>query len=112
MKMIIAIIKPHLLDEVRQALYQAGITGLTVTKVKGFGNQSGHTELYRGNEYVVDLQPRLKLEIGISAINVDKTVKAIRDTAYTGETGDGKIFVMNIEQVLRISNGETSNPAL
>ena len=112
MKQIIAIIKPFKLDEVKQALQEAGIQGLTVSEVKGFGRQKGHTELYRGAEYVVDFLPKIKLEIVIKEEDVQKVVDVIQKSAKTGRIGDGKIFVVPIEEVLRIRTGETGPAAI
>ncbi|GAB4120843.1 MAG: P-II family nitrogen regulator [Sideroxydans sp.] len=112
MKKIEAIIKPFKLDEVREALNELGVSGLTVTEVKGFGRQKGHTELYRGAEYVVDFLPKIKIEVVISAAMVDAAVDAIVKAAHTGKIGDGKIFVTNVEQVIRIRTGETNESAL
>jgi len=112
MKMITAIIKPFKLDDVREALSEIGIMGLTVTEVKGFGRQKGHTELYRGAEYVVDFLPKVKLEIGISEDLVESVIEAITKSSNTGKIGDGKIFVTNIEQAIRIRTGETGQDAL
>ncbi len=112
MKKIEAIIKPFKLDEVREALSEVGVTGLTVTEVKGFGRQKGHTELYRGAEYVVDFLPKIKLEIVISDDIVDQAVEAIIKAAHTGKIGDGKIFVSPVERVLRIRTGETDEQAI
>ncbi len=112
MKMITAIIKPFKLDDVREALSDIGIQGLTVTEVKGFGRQKGHTELYRGAEYVVDFLPKVKLEIGVSEDRVEGVIEAISKTANTGKIGDGKIFVTNVESVMRIRTGETGPDAL
>ncbi|NMG47242.1 P-II family nitrogen regulator [Azoarcus communis] len=112
MKKIEAIIKPFKLDEVREALSKVGITGLTVTEVKGFGRQKGHTELYRGAEYVVDFLPKIKVEIVITDDIVDQTVEAIIKAAQTGKIGDGKIFVSSVEQVVRIRTGETNEAAI
>ena len=112
MKKIEAIIKPFKLDEVREALSEVGVTGLTVTEVKGFGRQKGHTELYRGAEYVVDFLPKIKLEIVISDDIVDQAVEAIIKAAHTGKIGDGKIFVTSVERVLRIRTGETDEQAI
>ncbi len=112
MKKIEAIIKPFKLDEVREALSDAGITGLTVTEVKGFGRQKGHTELYRGAEYVVDFLPKVKLEIVVSDELLDSTLEAIIKAARTGKIGDGKIFVSDIAQVVRIRTGETGEAAV
>ncbi len=112
MKFITAIIKPFKLDEVREALSAIGVTGLTVTEVKGFGRQKGHTELYRGAEYVVDFLPKVKLEVAIKAELLDQVIEAIEKAAHTGKIGDGKIFVANLEQVVRIRTGETGPDAL
>ncbi|KAF7598680.1 MAG: transcriptional regulator [Candidatus Dactylopiibacterium carminicum] len=112
MKKIEAIIKPFKLDEVREALSEVGITGLTVTEVKGFGRQKGHTELYRGAEYVVDFLPKIKLEVVVSDDIVDAAVEAITKSAHTGKIGDGKIFVSTVERVLRIRTGETDEQAI
>jgi nitrogen regulatory protein PII len=112
MKLITAIIKPFKLDEVRQALSEIGVQGITATEVKGFGRQKGHTELYRGAEYVVDFLPKVKLEIALKADLVDQAIEAISKAANTGKIGDGKIFVSNIEQTIRIRTGETGQEAL
>lgn len=112
MKMVTAIIKPFKLDDVREALSEIGVQGLTVTEVKGFGRQKGHTELYRGAEYVVDFLPKIKMEIGIKADLVDQVIEAISRAAGTGKIGDGKIFVTPVEQVVRIRTGETGKEAL
>jgi len=112
MKKIEAIFKPFKLDEVREALSELGVSGLTVTEVKGFGRQKGHTELYRGAEYVVDFLPKIKVEIVVSAAMLDSAVESIIKAAHTGKIGDGKIFVSNIEQVIRIRTGETDESAL
>ena len=112
MKLITAIIRPFKLDEVREALASAGVSGLTVTEVKGFGRQKGHTELYRGAEYVVDFLPKVKVEAVVSDETVDEAVEAIIKAARTGKIGDGKIFVQNIEQVIRIRTGETGPDAV
>jgi nitrogen regulatory protein P-II 1 len=112
MKHITAIIKPFKLDEVREALSQVNITGLTVTDVKGFGRQKGHTELYRGAEYVVDFLPKVKIEVVVDDSIVDQTIEAIIKSARTGKIGDGKIFVKNVEQVIRIRTGETGPEAV
>ena len=112
MKKIEAIIKPFKLDEVREALSEVGVTGLTVTEVKGFGRQKGHTELYRGAEYVVDFLPKIKLEIVVPDSVVDTAIEAIIKAARTGKIGDGKIFVTNLEQVIRIRTSETGEQAL
>lgn len=112
MKQITAIIKPFKLDEVREALAEVGISGLTVTEVKGFGRQKGHTELYRGAEYVVDFLPKVKVEAVVTDDVVDNAVEAIIKAARTGKIGDGKIFVQSIEQVIRIRTGETGADAV
>lgn len=112
MKMITAVIKPFKLDDVREALSEIGIQGLTVSEVKGFGRQKGHTELYRDAEYVVDFLPKIKMEIGVSEDRVESVVEAIIKTANTGKIGDGKIFITNVEQVIRIRTGETGQDAL
>ena len=112
MKMVTAIIKPFKLDDVREALSAVGVQGITVTEVKGFGRQKGHTELYRGAEYVVDFLPKVKLEAAVKADLVDQVVEAIRKAANTGKIGDGKIFITSLEQVMRIRTGETGAEAL
>ncbi len=112
MKKIEAVIKPFKLDEVREALSEIGVTGLTVTEVKGFGRQKGHTELYRGAEYVVDFLPKVKIEAAIKSEILDQVVEAIEKSANTGKIGDGKIFVFELEQVVRIRTGETGGDAL
>jgi len=112
MKKIEAIIKPFKLDEVREALSELGIMGLTATEVKGFGRQKGHTELYRGAEYVVDFLPKVKLDIFVADAIVDKVIDSITKTAYTGKIGDGKIFVMNVEDAIRIRTGEKGDAAI
>jgi len=112
MKFVSAIIKPFKLDEVREALSAIGVQGITVTEVKGFGRQKGHTELYRGAEYVVDFLPKVKLEVAIKDDMLDQVVDAIEKSAATGKIGDGKIFVFNLEQVYRIRTGETGVEAL
>jgi len=112
MKMISAIIKPFKLDEVREALADIGATGITVTEVKGFGRQKGHTELYRGAEYVVDFLPKLRVDVVLPAGMVEAAIDAIIKAAYTGKIGDGKIFVMPVEQVVRIRTGESGIDAL
>lgn len=112
MKMVTAIIKPFKLDDVRDALGEVGITGMTVTEVRGFGRQKGHTELYRGAEYVVDFLPKLKLEIAVPDERVERVVETIRETAASGRIGDGKIFVTNIERAVRVRTGEEGDPAL
>ena len=112
MKQITAIVKPFKLDEVRESLAEVGVTGLTVTEVKGFGRQKGHTELYRGAEYVVDFLPKVKLETAVDDAIVERVVEAIEAAARTGKIGDGKIFVSTLEQVVRIRTGETGQSAL
>ena len=112
MKLIIAIIKPFKLDEVREALSDVGVTGLTITDVKGFGRQKGHTELYRGSEYVVDFLPKTKIEVAVSDDSADKVIDAISKVSNTGKIGDGKIFVSSLEQVVRIRTGEINEDAL
>ena len=112
MKFVSSIIKPFKLDEVREALSNIGVQGITVTEVKGFGRQKGHTELYRGAEYVVDFLPKVKLEVAIKDDMLDQVVDAIEKSASTGKIGDGKIFVFNLEQVYRIRTGETGVEAL
>lgn len=112
MKKIEAIIKPFKLDEVKEALQDVGLQGITVTEAKGFGRQKGHTELYRGAEYVVDFLPKVKIEVVLSDELVDAAVDAIRKAAQTGRIGDGKIFVSNIEEAVRIRTGETGNDAI
>ncbi|WP_177420944.1 P-II family nitrogen regulator [endosymbiont of Lamellibrachia barhami] len=112
MKMITAIIKPFKLDDVREALSEIGIAGITVTEVKGFGRQKGHTELYRGAEYVVDFLPKIKIDIAVDDSTVDQVVDAVTKAAKTGKIGDGKIFVMPVEQVVRVRTGETGPDAL
>jgi nitrogen regulatory protein P-II 2 len=112
MKMVTAIIKPFKLDEVREALSAMDVQGITVTEVKGFGRQKGHTELYRGAEYVVDFLPKIKLEAAIKADQLDRVIEAIEKAAMTGKIGDGKIFVQELEQVIRIRTGEVGPEAL
>lgn len=112
MKLVTAIIKPFKLDEVREALSLIGVQGITVSEVKGFGRQKGHTELYRGAEYVVDFLPKVKLEIAIDDALLDQVVEAIEKSARTGKIGDGKIFVMDLQQVVRIRTGETGIDAV
>ncbi len=112
MKMIMAVIKPFKLDEVRQALSEIGVNGMTVTEVKGFGRQKGHSELYRGAEYVVDFLPKIKLEIALADDLLERAIEAITATARTGKVGDGKIFVLSLEQVLRVRTGEVDADAL
>ena len=112
MKLIIAVIKPFKLDEVREALSDVGVSGITVTEAKGFGRQKGHTELYRGAEYVVDFLPKVKIEAAVADDLVDRAVEAIEGAARTGKIGDGKIFVYDLQQVVRIRTGETGTDAL
>ena len=112
MKHITAVIKPFKLDEVREALAEAGVTGLTVTDVKGFGRQKGHTELYRGAEYTIDFLPKIKVEAVVADTLVDRAVEAITRAAKTGKIGDGKIFIRSVEQVIRIRTGETGENAV
>ena len=112
MKLITAVIKPFKLDDVREALSEIGVQGLTVTEVKGFGRQKGHTELYRGAEYVVDFLPKVKLEIAVADALVDQVIEAITQAARTGKIGDGKLFVAPLEQVVRIRTGESGDAAL
>jgi nitrogen regulatory protein P-II 2 len=112
MKMVTAIVKPFKLDEVREALSAIGVQGVTVTEVKGFGRQKGHTELYRGAEYVVDFLPKVKIEAAVDDAIVDRVIEAIEAAARTGKIGDGKIFVSSLEQVVRIRTGETGKDAL
>ena len=112
MKLISAVIKPFKLDDVREALSEIGVQGMTVTEVKGFGRQRGHTELYRGAEYVVDFLPKLKLEVACAGDQVDVVVEAIISAAGTGKIGDGKIFVSDLDQVIRIRTGETGTEAI
>jgi nitrogen regulatory protein P-II 2 len=112
MKFVTAILRPHQLDDVREALSDAGVTGITVTEVKGFGRQKGHTEMYRGAEYQVDFLPKVKLEIAISASKLDSVIEVITNVASSGKVGDGKIFVTNLEKVVRIRTGETDKDAL
>ena len=112
MKMITAIVKPFKLDDVREALSEIGVQGITVTEVKGFGRQKGHTELYRGAEYVVDFLPKVKIDVAISDDQVDQTIEAISKAANTGKIGDGKIFVLPLEQAVRIRTGETGDDAV
>ena len=112
MKFVTAIIKPFKLDEVREALSAIGVQGITVTEVKGFGRQKGHTELYRGAEYVVDFLPKVKIEVAIRDDILDQVIEAIERSASTGKIGDGKVFVFNLEQVIRIRTGETGADAL
>ncbi len=112
MKLITAVIKPFKLDEVREALSEVGVSGLTVTEVKGFGRQKGHTELYRGAEYVVDFLPKVKIEVVVSDENEEKVIEAIVRSARTGKIGDGKIFVLPVSQVVRIRTGEINDDAV
>ena len=112
MKIVMAIIKPFKLDEVREALTAVGIQGLTVTEVKGYGRQKGHTEIYRGTEYAVSFLPKLKIEVAVASEQVEKVVEAVTAAAKTGQIGDGKIFVTPIEQAVRIRTGETDTDAL
>jgi len=112
MKQITAIIKPFKLDEVREALAEVGVSGLTVTEVKGFGRQKGHTELYRGAEYVVDFLPKIKVEVVLSDAQAEQAIEAITQAARTGRIGDGKIFVTDVEQSIRIRTGETGDSAI
>ena len=112
MKMVTAIIKPFKLDDVREALSEVGVTGITVAEVKGFGRQKGHTELYRGAEYVVDFLPKLKLDIAVGDDQVDQVVDAIMQSAVTGKIGDGKIFIRALDRVIRIRTGEMDEDAL
>ena len=112
MKQITAIVKPFKLDDVREALAQVGVAGLTVTEVKGFGRQKGHTELYRGAEYLVDFLPKVKVEVVVNAVDVDRCVDAIVGAARTGKIGDGKIFVTSVERIVRIRTGEQDEAAV
>ena len=112
MKIVMAIIKPFKLDEVREALTTVGIQGLTVTEVKGYGRQKGHTEIYRGAEYAVSFLPKIKIEVAVASDTADKAVEAIANAARTGQIGDGKIFVLDIDHALRIRTGETDSDAL
>ncbi|HIC39945.1 MAG TPA: P-II family nitrogen regulator [Piscirickettsiaceae bacterium] len=112
MKNVTAILRPHKLDEVREALLKLDVSGITVTEVKGFGRQKGHTELYRGTEYQVDFLPKVKLEVAIPASKLDEIIEAISNTANSGKVGDGKIFVTNLDKVVRIRTGETDQDAL
>jgi nitrogen regulatory protein P-II 2 len=112
MKIVMAIIKPFKLDEVRDALTEIGVDGLTVTEVKGFGRQKGHTEIYRGTEYSVSFLPKLKIEVAVAADNAEKVVDAISNAAKTGQIGDGKIFVYGLDQAVRIRTGESGTEAL
>jgi nitrogen regulatory protein P-II 2 len=112
MKLVSAIIKPFKLDDVREALSDIGVSGITVTEVKGFGRQKGHTELYRGAEYVVDFLPKIKIEVAVDTPVLDQTIEVITNAAKTGKIGDGKIFVFEVEQTIRIRTGETGPDAL
>lgn len=112
MKLLVAVIKPFKLDEVRESLSEIGVQGITVTEVKGFGRQKGHTELYRGAEYVVDFLPKVKIEVGVTDDQLDAAIEAVTKSAHTGKIGDGKIFVMPLEQAIRIRTGETDKDAL
>ena len=112
MKLVIAVIKPFKLDEVREALSAIGVQGITATEVKGFGRQKGHTELYRGAEYVVDFLPKIKLEIAVNDDLADKTIESILATATTGKLGDGKIFILELQDAIRVRTGEKGNEAL
>jgi nitrogen regulatory protein P-II 2 len=112
MKLITAIIKPFKTDDVREALIEVGVNGMTITEVKGFGRQKGHTELYRGAEYIVDFLPKIKVEVAVSEDQVEAVIEAISQAAFTGKVGDGKIFITNLEQVIRIRTGETGGDAI
>jgi nitrogen regulatory protein PII len=112
MKLITAIVKPFKLDDVREALSEIGVQGITVTEVKGFGRQKGHTELYRGAEYVVDFLPKIKIEVAVADAVVDQTIEAITKAANTGKIGDGKVFVSPLEEIIRIRTGETGEDAI
>lgn len=112
MKLVTAIIKPFKLDDVRESLSEIGVQGITVTEVKGFGRQKGHTELYRGAEYVVDFLPKVKIDVAIADDHLDRVIEAITKAANTGKIGDGKIFVVNLEQAIRIRTGETDTDAI
>jgi len=112
MKLVVAIIKPFKLDDVRESLSEIGVQGVTVTEVKGFGRQKGHTELYRGAEYVVDFLPKVKLEVAVDDSLLDRVMESIAKSANTGKIGDGKVFVFNLEQAMRIRTGETGPDAL
>ncbi|GFZ86774.1 P-II family nitrogen regulator [Dyella caseinilytica] len=112
MKLVVAVIKPFKLDDVREALAEVGVQGITVTEVKGFGRQKGHTELYRGAEYVVDFLPKIKVEVAVAEDQLERVVEAITQSARTGKIGDGKIFVSSLEQVVRIRTGELDHDAL
>ncbi|MGH8592824.1 MAG: P-II family nitrogen regulator [Gammaproteobacteria bacterium] len=112
MKLVIAVIKPFKLDDVREALSEIGVQGMTVTEVKGFGRQKGHTELYRGAEYVVDFLPKVKIEVAVAADQLERVIESMRNAANTGSIGDGKIFVYDLEQAIRIRTGEIGPDAL
>ncbi|MGH8583569.1 MAG: P-II family nitrogen regulator [Gammaproteobacteria bacterium] len=112
MKLIVAVIKPFKLDDVREALSAIGVQGMTVTEVKGFGRQKGHTELYRGAEYVVDFLPKMKLELAVRDAQVEQAIEAIRGAAHTGNIGDGKVFVLDLQEAVRIRTGEMGDEAL
>lgn len=112
MKLITAVVKPFKLDDVREALSEIGVQGITVTEVKGFGRQKGHTELYRGAEYVVDFLPKVKIDVAVADGLLDQTIEAITNAANTGKIGDGKVFVSTLEQVVRIRTGETGEDAI
>ncbi|ABL02058.1 nitrogen regulatory protein P-II [Candidatus Ruthia magnifica str. Cm (Calyptogena magnifica)] len=112
MKFVTAILRPHKLDDVREALSEVGVSGVTVTEVKGFGRQKGHTELYRGAEYQIDFLPKIKLEVAIEASRLDEVIEVISNVANSGKVGDGKIFVTNLDKVVRIRTGETDKNAL
>jgi len=112
MKFIVAIVQPHRLDAVREALSELGVQGLTVTEVRGFGRQKGHTEIYRGSEYTISYVPKVKIEVALDDGMAERAVEAIRDSARTGHIGDGKIFVLNLDQAIRVRTGETGSDAL
>lgn len=112
MRMITAVIKPYKVDDVRSALAEIGVQGMTATEAKGFGRQKGHTELYRGAEYVIDFLPKVKIEIAVEAAQVDRVIETIMRAAHTGKIGDGKIFVTKLEQVVRVRTGETGKAAI
>ena len=112
MKLVTAVVKPFKLDDVREALSEIGVQGITVTEVKGFGHQKGHTELYRGAEYVVDFLPKVKIEVAVSDEQAEQVIEAVTKAANTGKIGDGKIFVTNLEQIIRIRTGETGADAI
>lgn len=112
MKLVTAVVKPFKLDDVREALSEIGVQGITVTEVKGFGRQKGHTELYRGAEYVVDFLPKVKIEVAVADDTLEQTIEAISKAANTGKIGDGKIFVTSLEQIIRIRTGETGEEAI